>query len=246
MLKILEDTVIQNITYLSILFFLTSQLSHAETSKVIVKSHSSVRHVYESSSEANRMKSRFEATAHLLGVGPGYSRNHGFSFGYKLSSDSLILADVHLSDGYEWRTYSASDGNLTLSGASKTRHQGLGIHYKQFNGNSFYYRIGADYMNVEYKYNHLTPSLFSSSYNSNFKGEVLYTNVSIGNQWQWDNFTLGCDWVGFTTPIYGRINDANISGSYTDYDFDSFKDDQTLYTQNSLLVLLRFYMGTSF
>lgn len=230
----------------ALLFLLGTSLTHAASQPVVIKRHTVVREVYEGTSEANRLRKKLTIAANLLGVGPGLSKNQGLSVGYQLTPDSLIIGEFHNSDGYEWRSYTSSNGIVTTSGASRTQHQGIGVHYKQFTSNSFYFRTGLDIMDMSYRYNRISASGADSSYDSKFNANVGYANFTIGNQWQWDNLTVGCDWVGLVAPIFSKLNGRSITGSPDTYDISNFEDDIGLYTQNSTLLALRFYIGASF
>ncbi len=107
----------------------------------------------------------------------------------------------------------------------------MGLHYKEFVGNSFYWKGGLDYRQTEYIENHVTDE-------AHIKGNSWALSIVIGNQWQWENFTLGCDWIGFSKPFGTTIAEA--SGN-----IESFSAED-LYFRDDVLQFGRFYVGYSF
>lgn len=212
--------------------------------KVVIEPTSDAKQVLKGSSEYHRMGDKVNINVNVAGLGPGYSRSQGLSTGIYLSDDSLILVDVIGGRGFSSRSYAATDGFSTISGENKVDHLGLGVHYKLFTGNSFYVRSGVDLMNIKYRYDHT--SLFGDSYQSQFDANVLFGQVAIGNQWQVDNLTIGCDWVGLAVPIASNIENKSIKGSFDNFDADDLKEDINIYTKISGLLLLRLYVGGSF
>ena len=105
----------------------------------------------------------------------------------------------------------------------------LGADYTSFVGNSFYSRAGLHYRAVKRQNESLRTA------EENYRD--IHLRVSIGNQWQWSNFTLGVDWIGFNTRVY-EISDLNMS------DWDYLADGDELLTFN--LNLLQLNLGLSF
>jgi hypothetical protein len=223
------------------LFFVSTAFS---AGKVVIEPTSDAKQVLKGSSEYHRMSDKVNFNINVGGLGPGYSRSQGLSTGIYLSDDSLILVDVIGGRGFSSRSYSATDGTSTISGESETDHLGLGVHYKLFAGNSFYVRSGVDLMNIKYRYDHT--SLFGSSYKSQFDANVLFGQVAIGNQWQIDNLTIGCDWVGLAMPLVANVENKSIKGNFDNFDAEDLNEDINIYTKISGLLLLRLYVGGSF
>ncbi len=103
------------------------------------------------------------------------------------------------------------------------------INYKKFVSNTFYIRPSLYYRSQKIV---ISTTEILGALTDKEAGSVHDAGVSfrIGNQWQWDRFTLGCDWVGIsqTLAVFER------SGNLKD---DSFK---------SALSLVNFYLGVSF
>lgn len=104
--------------------------------------------------------------------------------------------------------------------------QVIQLAYKEFNGNSFYYR----------------PSIFfremsiQDTEDADYVFRDLGVGYAIGNQWQWENFTLGCDWIG-----------ANIRASILYY--EDTQSSEVLFRLRGYgltLDVLNFYLGVSF
>lgn len=221
------------------LFFVTT--AHARTDKkdyVVKTVEEDV--VIQGSSAHNRIEREFQVTAQLTGIGPSLSGSTGLQFGLFLDRNSLVVFE--LTKGTLW-----SESSLSSSRTGSTYDittNSLGVHYKKFTGNSFYYRIGGDYRTVNYDYQFVWTA--SPTDTRHFKGTSLAATFVIGNQWQWENFTLGCDWVGLTMPLTSSVSDRRVVSTDMDYDNKRVDDDIDLYTKNTSLNLLRFYLGASF
>ncbi len=190
-----------------------------------------------------RVGKHFLLSGQLVGVGPGLASGFGLTAGYFLNRNQLLQAEV----------ISGSLENHGLDHA-RTRSQSVGAHFKHFLGNSFYYRTGLDYLKVEsdravysrvtvYPYN--GSSIVESESSGQFTGSMFGATLAIGNQWQWENFTMGCDWIGLTAPLSTQI----ASESFTANDFrakDDLTSDEKLFLKDNKLHLLRFYLGASF
>ena len=85
-------------------------------------------------------------------------------------------------------------------------HNGLTtLHLKSFWGNSFYTNLGVGSRSLGYSFDFPTIdgqgqiTGFSEAYK--IDNSVLGVDFSIGNRWQWETFTIGCDWVGTFVPL---------------------------------------------
>ena len=75
---------------------------------------------------------------------------------------------------------------------------GYGLHLKYFMGNSVFVRLG-----VTRRDYHYTRTFNASSNQSYFDAEVNHVTVGIGNDWQWENFFLGFDWIKLNIFPFG-------------------------------------------
>ena len=63
---------------------------------------------------------------------------------------------------------------------------------KLFSGNSFYVRPEVYYRDLQET---VRPELFSSETRKR-NVQDIGISINIGNEWQWENFTIACDWIG--------------------------------------------------
>lgn len=157
-------------------------------------------------SEANRKKHSYQA---ILAYGPDYNEvttQIGF---YKfLNSDQLI----GLKMGYAENEISKSRDGSQLN---------ISAEFKQFLGNSFYFATSFIYLKQDY-FQH---DYYVEQDNSFYRG--FGAGLRIGNQWSWEHFTIGCDWIGIGTKFIHLEKDG---------------DD----VHNSFATLLNTYIGYSF
>lgn len=172
-------------------------------------------------SKYNREKKQYQIAVGFLGmeyIGSPLT----LSLGYYLNPNSLLLL-----------RYSSYNGNdVDDRAAQKLRATTLG--FRQFFGNSFnvmptlYYRRNtADYFKEG------TMTIIGPT---NLVYEDIGMGFRVGNEWQWDNFTMGCDWFGINRTIkelnkkesgLGVINDITLQKAVT-------------------ITALSFYIGYSF
>lgn len=85
-----------------------------------------------------------------------------------------------------------------------TKQDAFLIGMKRFTGNSFFVRPELYYRKVTET---VVPELFSSA-TAIREYQDIGLNLSIGNEWQWDDFTAGFDWIGLGGRI-AKISDNN-------------------------------------
>lgn len=187
----------------------------------------------EGTSESNRLGKTFSITGQLFGYGPNPALSQGVAAGYFINRNSMVLFEV-----------TGNNQNTRFMGSSfETKTSSVGVHFKQFFGNSFYARAGVDYRKVSHKYD--IQSIFSDSdfiYRSEFEGSSMAATILIGNQWQWSNFTLGCDWIGYVAPFSSTVTKEVVAGRSIEF----HEDDKKRLLRDSIPQLLRFYLGASF
>lgn len=220
-----------------------STLSLAATDEDVVILKRSAKEIYADSSEANRIDKKFDIHYTLVGVDANSFVAQGLTVGYFLDRNKQVLAEVKSGKGAVTRYRYESYNSVTKEWSTDAQIKQVGVHYKHFVGNSFYYRVGGDYRTVDYKYD-LSGSFYGDVSSSEFKSTAIIGSLVIGNQWQWENFTLGCDWIGLAAPLtYSITGDKTPTSASEKADFDS---DKKLYVTDSSGVLLRFYLGASF
>lgn len=117
---------------------------------------------------------------------------------------------------------------------------------KYFFGDSFYIDggLGIETWDLDYS---VKTSTDSSSSIKKLSGSVTNTGIEfhIGNQWQWSNFTLGCDWFGYFLSISTSKNFSNDS-SVDPTDKKDEEDTLSALMSGSSPHITRFYVGWSF
>lgn len=193
-------------------------------------------------SAANRIDKNFTVTGEIVGMGPSGVIGQGLNIGFFINEYSLIQIDIHGGKNVDRDTlWSWGYDRETKEGFS------IGAHYKGFVSNSFYFKGGFDYRSVDYEY---VDDLWYTTNNDyitrSFSGESTTIGLSLGNQWQFGVFTLGCDWFGFQLPISSRVYDEKYSSNATTYDRRENKRDMKRYVTETSYTLTRFYLGASF
>lgn len=214
--------------------FITASVSFAKEKPVVVDPPESGV-VYRDSSAHNRQDKNYQINYQVLGIGPLPTFSSGFQIGKFLDHDSLIF--IEMMGGGHTTKWTLSNYDLKANT--------IGVHYKKFSGNSFYWRAGLDRRVVNLDVD--SDRLFSDENSTwGFDGESFALNGQIGNQWQWQNFTMGCDWVGYSLPISSRVSGEYINSTTPEYDEEDLKDEKERLTKMSSVNLLRFYLGASF
>lgn len=167
----------------------------------------------------------------------------GLTGAYFLNSRSLIQVEY----------LSSNNSSSFLSSTYETKHKTISAYYKRFAGNSFYWKTGLDYSQLRYTD---TYDYWYSVGNvrRELEGNLVTASFVIGNQWQWDTFTLGCDWIGVSLPVTSdttkkmatRIEDGDVITEPDDYDKRRLDDDEKQAFKEVRLQALRFYLGFSF
>ncbi len=98
------------------------------------------------------------------------------------------------------------------------------LQYKHFFGNSFYMAGEGFYLRTR---EDVDGVILNNALHDFARYESLGAGARIGNQWTWEHFTMGCDWVGF-----GRR-------------FGTFRKD-TDSLNDTTITLGNFYLGASF
>ncbi len=173
-------------------------------------------------SRMNRDGKHFTVNLSLMGAQLGMIGATGINTGYFLTEDSLLTLSIASVDRIE-----------ILNSSIDSKAQAISIGYKYFTSNSFYIHTGLYSKSVNTKDDeYLDPITFDDkrvSYSTSHKGVFL----KIGNQWQWSNFTLGCDWVGIGQDFSSDLSEADKIGENNP-------------RMISAATLLNFYLGASF
>lgn len=222
---------------LSQMFFAFSALGATRDDDVVIIKQQP-KAVFANSSEHNRIGKTIVLTGQLFGGGPSASSGQGATVGFHLDRNRLV----------QFEALWGGTGNLFYLVGGKTTVRSAGVHFKHFVGNSFYYRTGLEYKTVDYNYNYTF--VYTNGYDrESFSGNALGAAVVIGNQWQWENFVLGCDWIGITAPFTSQVTAQESSSSLNG---SSSSESTSLYSYQDRLLkepyfhFLRFFLGASF
>jgi hypothetical protein len=167
----------------------------------------------------------------LAGMGSSVAPTWGGSLAYAYQFDRKNAIQIEASSG---------DYPLILLANLKTTM--TGVHYKRYVGNSFYFRTGLDARSIILE----DRGLFSVNSGREFgRTTDLTAAFVIGNQWQWETFTLGTDWVGVNVPITNLSQNIDYSGLNAN-DKAEIKKSWDKLGQVTSVQYLRFYLGASF
>ena len=186
----------------------------------------------EENSQLRRQTKKWVVTGQVLGLGPiPGTTSSGSAAGYFIEPDLII--SVEAIGGKSLATF------FDFFSYRQVRFNSTGVHLKSFLGNSFYVKGGVDYNRFSMDYSY---SFLSSTGSHGFESEFVTSAVTIGNQWQFDHFTLGCDWFGWTAPISSRITSEYSTSASEKIALD---DDESRFTKTGGAQALRFYLGFS-
>ena len=166
------------------------------------------------SSMANREGKTFTLNATMFGVFHGASAQ-SLEVGYHVDKNNIITLQGTRLEGIS-TSENESLSNLDELREKHGRGNVVSIGLKHFVSNSFYVKPEIYSRNQEFVYNALVFSDGSVAALEDGSIEDFGIHIKIGNQWQWENFTLGCDWVGFRQSInstrFGRVKNTERSG----------------------------------
>lgn len=198
------------------------------------------------SSTSNRVRKDFAILASPVGLGPSSNVESGLIAGVFLSPQTIL--QLESGDGN-----TESNGGFVVFGnrTIKNHTSSASLMVKHFVGNSFYVKAGVDNRKINYSEAYKsTWSLFGSTYEDSFafNADSWTGSLVIGNQWQWDNFTLGCDWFGIAAPFASKVNSESYATNSTDT--TTVKNDLADQQRKSLKDVayqgIKFYIGASF
>jgi hypothetical protein len=79
----------------------------------------------------------------------------------------------------------------------------------------------------------------------NVKVESIGADIAVGNQWQWNQMTIGCDWIGLMVPFAVVNADYDRSG-VTDIERQSIEVASRKLGLLMSFQVARVYVGASF
>ena len=207
----------------------------AQEPDYVVKPDSGKQEIRENSSAFHRIGKNVELGVNVLGFDTATLLTTGLYAAYRLNRNSSLLLDF-------------SSGNFDTSfwNSNTTRKiNSLGIHFKQFFGNTFYLRSGLEHRTAKYTYDYTG----TTPYGARFDAQSTALNFQIGNQWQWQNFTLGCDWFGFSAPLTSSVSNESITSSNAsdaEYARKDSQGEQDRMVKKTSYTFTRLYLGWAF
>lgn len=118
------------------------------------------------------------------------------------------------------------------------------VRWKQWWGNSFYTNLGLA-RRVTALEATLDPVTGSDEVSARIELTSLGADLQVGNRWQWDRFTLGCDWLGFFYPVStsGSLEIGAAGAKHEEK--DELKGLARRFGELFTVQGLRFYMGVA-
>lgn len=163
--------------------------------------------------------------------------NSRLQVGIGYSSGTLDLSSLILSD-----TTSKNKTDISV--------QLIDLYAKYFVGNSFAVTGGLTHRTIK---SHIFVSSLtgSSSIDMNVSGSGVTGKIGIGNYWSWDGgFTLGCEWVGYLSPLTSSFSSKTVSVGIPSDSMDNVADDGKslgrTFSKSGSYQLLNLAIGYSF
>lgn len=190
----------------------------------------------DDSSAGNRQGKVVDFGLQALGSTVAPFGSIGFMGGAYLNSDMVVEAE-----------YTKASNTSLVSGTTVDIIT-YGVRMKNYWGNSFYTNLGLGMRkisingSVDFEVNG-TVVLADEKISVDVSSTVL--DFAIGNKWQFENFNIGCDWVGFLVPI-SNSNSDNLPTLEGSKERDDLEDSKKVLGELPSLQLLRLFIGASF
>lgn len=192
--------------------------------------------IIRDSSEHNRLDK-----VGFLGIGMGVIGNTiqaTYMGSYFLNHNTLI--EGMLGAGRIESTGSTWDLMGTRRSLQVNKVTTANISVKRFTGNSFYYKVGLEYALIDASNkDEMTPYR-----NYEYLGGRLAGTLIIGNQWQFDHFSIGCDWIGVSAPLTTWTSRERVDNSASAR--NELETQLDKYQKSVNVHLLHLYVGASF
>jgi hypothetical protein len=208
------------------LMMVSANVALAEVSETPTQTRAQVR---ERSSEHYRMDKNFEMTFSPMSFGGFSLTNTGLNAGVFINRNSQVLV-----------SYSWSQSERTCVGFENCdiKDNFWGLAYKRFVGNSFYMQAGASHHTIQYD-----ESNSSNDVMFGYDATITTADFAVGNQWNFDGFTIGCDWVSFGLPVSSSFSNSYYNSPYTEDDVTNRQDE---WKKNGRMIFAKLYLGGTF
>ena len=214
----------KRILFVCLLLNISNIFSAEDVSPVTVSPNSSspdIETKTSTTSSENRKNLTFQGTIDLIGWQYIAAGTTTLSAGYFINPENILLVNYY-------------NLNRERENTSADKLRAVSVGLRHFVGNSFnytpniYYRRSTSDLYIEGSRTVIT--------GPNIKYEDVGVGINIGNEWQWENFTMGCDWFGINTTVI-KLNDEAIATGPTD---------ERNRHRGLTLNLLHFYIGVAF
>ncbi|MBP9707339.1 MAG: hypothetical protein KBD78_06810 [Oligoflexales bacterium] len=140
-----------------------------------------------------------------------------------------------------------ASGSATINDDWKINKTVIEAKARYFFGNSFYVSGGLGTESFAVDYPVVTQLDEAGLVSKQFSADVnsFGINTHIGNQWQWEGFMIGVDWLGYYLPLSKSSSfkaDSDVSAEAKKIEEDDIKSTY----ESASLHLTRFYMGWAF
>ena len=236
MLKITSITTLLLVLNSTALFAATTETETKNKEAINKTEKSKTLNKYErvvlDESMLNREDKSYSINATLFGSSFGASTT-SLEIGKHLKTNTILSIQFSSLSNENLEDLDENDKEYHFNEARERDGYGkyVSVGIKQFTSNSFYYKPEIYARSQELV--HDKKVLIGDKYyhDTEEKGTIEDVGISfkIGNQWQWENFTLGCDWIGLTrtlamTKKTGKVysnnkNSATAMNFYIGYSF---------------------------
>ncbi|WP_141734504.1 hypothetical protein [Oligoflexus tunisiensis] len=176
----------------------------------------------------------------------------------KVRKDKFVQAGVHggvNGSGSNFGLFLPGDNRIDVS-YSMSSIEFLGLTYKEnlyslefqsFLGNSFYYALGVTQRNLEITIRDFyIPETGGVTTYLTSKGQSIGPHLVIGNEWQWDYFYLGAEWVGVISSSSWKYENEYPDGTWTQSETDYWDKNIEKAIKQSSFMGLNLTLGFSF
>lgn len=193
--------------------------------------------VVSETSRGNRSKSKYVST---FGLGIiDFAGGYRFDVGRFMDTNSVL--GIRFSKGsISYESNSSSYVNNNYNNVRRNDEADItkiSVYGKKFFGNSFYVDTQLGYRKIDNESVVTDDGVARNTVRGS--EQALVASFSIGNQWHWEDFTLGTDWVGLNAKV------ADLSGFESD-ETNPYYDYSNIANEKVNLNLLNFYIGMTF
>ena len=187
--------------------------------------------------------------------GHSWSRDNRAGKSFTVAAGLQLIDFLHFGTGLKGGFYLDEDSLLELNYATGTfgflgadsKYTFVTADFHRFVGNSFYLFAGGGIRDYEEK-NDSFGFIKSSSLpdrKTTFSRRSSVAELGLGNRWQFDTFTLGCDWLSYAVPLSTMSSKSKYEGDFTDSEKSTRQSSFNSHAKKSTFTAVRFYLGVS-